>query len=135
MGNDREKQVVWSKYDDVIFIQTLKQQKALGNWGDNNPKKIAYTACEAALIGSEAKSGGGPKTEAPLRNRWQRVHHPFIPCICTQADHHSFQLKKDYEIVKQIRNNSGWSWDSVTLLPKVEPPVWKAYVVVRIFLV
>jgi hypothetical protein len=64
---------VWLRKDEATLIQVLKQQKALGNWGDNNPKKIAWTACELALAGSEAKSGGGRKTVVVIKNRWQHV--------------------------------------------------------------
>jgi hypothetical protein len=39
-----------------------------------------------------------------------------------------FQLKKDYEIVRDIRNQSGWGWDNTTLLPIVPPLVWDEYV-------
>lgn len=39
-----------------------------------------------------------------------------------------FQLKKDYEIVRDIRNQSGWGWNSTTLLPIVPPQVWDEYV-------
>ncbi|KAH9988184.1 hypothetical protein BJV77DRAFT_910226, partial [Russula vinacea] len=92
------------------LVRTLKQQKTSGNWGDNNPKKVAWTACETALAGSEVLSGGAPKTVVSIKNRWQR-------------------LKKEYEIVKDIRNQSGWGWDNTTNLPEVPQPVWDDYIV------
>jgi hypothetical protein len=82
MVNKDSKQAIWSRYDDGVLIQTLKLQKALGNWGDNNPKKIAWTKCETVLGGSEAKSGGAHKNTASIKNRWQRVRLIWVyACI------------------------------------------------------
>lgn len=63
----------WRREDEATLVRTLKQQKTSGNWGDNNPKKVAWTACETALAGSEVLSGGAPKTVVSIKNRWQRV--------------------------------------------------------------
>jgi hypothetical protein len=67
----------WSHRDETILIETLVQQKQAGNWGDNNPKKAAWTACEAALTGKE-KPGAVRKTVTAIKNRWQRVSHTFF---------------------------------------------------------
>jgi hypothetical protein len=132
MVNDKEstgKQATWSRYDDGILIQTLKQEKALGHWGDNNPKKVAWTKCEAALTGSEVKSGGVHKTTTSIKNRYQRVRS--FACVYAHAlITIPSQLKKDYEIVKKLREQSGWGWDPVNNVPDVALPVWEEYVAV-----
>jgi hypothetical protein len=67
----------WSAKDESILIETLVQQKLAGNWGDNNPKKQAWTACEAALASAD-KPGTTPKSLNTIKNRWQRVDLYFI---------------------------------------------------------
>jgi hypothetical protein len=69
----------WSPADETVLVQTLKQAKADGDWGDNNPKKNVWTDCEKALAGSEKISGGGPKNQGAIKNRWQRVCY-FFAC-------------------------------------------------------
>jgi hypothetical protein len=56
MGNDKEK-TRWTSADEALLIETLAREKAKGNWGDNNPKPMAFTSCEVALAGSESVSG------------------------------------------------------------------------------
>jgi len=58
----------WNVKEETILIETLVQQKIAGNWGDNNPKKMAWTACETALAGTVA-----PKSANSIKNCWQRV--------------------------------------------------------------
>jgi hypothetical protein len=62
----------WTTDDETILIETLVKQKLAGNWGDNNPKKAAWTACEVALAGTD-KPGAIPKNINTIKNRWQRV--------------------------------------------------------------
>lgn len=71
----------WTKLDEATLVQTLIKQKLLGNWGDNNPKPVAFTECEKALVGSEARSGGTAKNVMAIKNRWQRVQFPPPPHI------------------------------------------------------
>jgi hypothetical protein len=78
MPENQKPTSTWSRDDEATLVQTLKQQKELGNWGDNNPKKSAWTACETALAGSENISGGAAKTIVSIKNRWQRVHFIFL---------------------------------------------------------
>src|ERR1700677_180220 len=47
----------WSEADAALLVETMTLQKAEGGWGDNNPKPIAWTACEKALARSEKESG------------------------------------------------------------------------------
>jgi hypothetical protein len=72
MGNDKEK-TKWTSADEALLIEVLTREKAKGTWGDNNPKPIAFTACETALAGSEAVSGGSVKGIQAIKSRWQRV--------------------------------------------------------------
>jgi hypothetical protein len=67
-GEEDAKTAIWTAADDTTLVHTLADQKAAGNWGDNNPKKKAWTACEEKLVGSEKRSGGLPKVGNTLRN-------------------------------------------------------------------
>jgi hypothetical protein len=59
----------WSDSDDATILRIMASKKAKGNWGDNGPKKAAYTKCEKALKGSKKISGGTPKTAKTCRSR------------------------------------------------------------------
>jgi hypothetical protein len=77
MVNDN-RQTKWSRDDEAILVQTLRLQKASGNWRVTTPKKSAWAACEKALAGSEVVSGGASKTLVAIKNRWQRVRFDFL---------------------------------------------------------
>lgn len=77
MGNDKEK-TKWTSADEALLVETLARERSKGNWGDNNPKPSAFTACEVALAGSERISGGVPKCIQTIKSRWQRVR--IISC-------------------------------------------------------
>jgi len=79
--NKGKTSTTWSFKDEIILIEILIKQKLAGNWGDNNPKKAAWTACEAALAGT-GKPGAVPKTLNALKNRWQRVSLLFLKYMC-----------------------------------------------------
>ncbi|KAI9431664.1 Myb/SANT-like DNA-binding domain-containing protein [Lactarius indigo] len=110
MDEKQDKNAVkWSQADEAMLLQTLADEKAKANWGDNNPKKIAWTACERTLMDSEKKSGGTPKTIQAIKNRWQR-------------------LKQEYDIVKELRGLSGFGWDPNLNTVTAESDVWDAYI-------
>ncbi|KAI9448730.1 hypothetical protein BJY52DRAFT_1097274, partial [Lactarius psammicola] len=98
--------------DDATLVRTLADQKSSGVWGDNNPKKSAWTACELALVDSHHTSGGAMKNAAAIKNRWQKVR----------------TLKQEYETVKELRNMSGFGWDHVKHCVIAEHTVWQEYV-------
>jgi hypothetical protein len=50
-------------------VATLTEQKQIGNWGDNNPKKTTYTACETALAGTEGIDGGPLKSHLVIKKQ------------------------------------------------------------------
>ncbi|KAH8994179.1 hypothetical protein EDB86DRAFT_3169629 [Lactarius hatsudake] len=89
MKKDKDAMNRWSEADEATLVHTLASEKAKSNWGDNGPKKVAWTACEVALLGSEKTSGGSPKTLQSIKNRWQRI-------------------KQEFEIVKELRGLSGF---------------------------
>ncbi|KAH9012949.1 hypothetical protein EDB83DRAFT_2233518 [Lactarius deliciosus] len=100
--------VCWHAATDATLIHMLTDQKAKKNWGDNNPKKVAWTVCEVALAGSEKNSGGMPKMANAIKNRWQ-------------------QLKQEYEVIKELRGLSGFGWDDTKKLVTATAEVWDAY--------
>ena len=71
----------WSEADDAVLVETLTLQKAGSGWGDNNPKLVAWIACQTALVGSKIESGGAPKIGNVLKSRWQKVC-PIYVHIC-----------------------------------------------------
>ncbi|KAH8993776.1 Myb/SANT-like DNA-binding domain-containing protein [Lactarius akahatsu] len=101
--------VKWSQADKAMLLQTLVDEKAKANWGDNNPKKVAWTACERALTDSKKKSGETPKSIQSIKNRWQR-------------------LKQEYDVMKEIRGLSGFGWDPILNTVTAENDVWDAYI-------
>jgi hypothetical protein len=70
-----------SSKDEAIPIETLIKQKLAGNWGDNNPKKLAWTACETALADT-GKSGAVQKSLNVIKNHWQRVSLLSLRYMC-----------------------------------------------------
>ena len=72
MGNDKEK-TRWTSADEVLLVETLAREKAKGNWGNNSPKPVVFTACEVALAGRGSVSGGTAKGIQAIKSRWQRV--------------------------------------------------------------
>jgi len=55
-------------------VAILTEQKWIGTWGDNNPKKTTYTAYKAVLAGTKGKDEGPSKSHLVIRNKWQCVH-------------------------------------------------------------
>jgi hypothetical protein len=68
-ANKDRKTTIWNLADEASLVHTLLEQRNNGNWGDNNPKPIVWTACEAMLAGSENKSGGLPKTIPAIKSQ------------------------------------------------------------------
>jgi hypothetical protein len=69
----------WNRDDEAMLVQTLIKAKEDKKWGDNNPKPSAWTACAAALSGSEIITGGIAKNIKAIKTRWQRIcaYHIF----------------------------------------------------------
>ncbi|KAJ3744591.1 hypothetical protein DFH05DRAFT_1363854, partial [Lentinula detonsa] len=82
-----------STEDDRTMVDVLLEQKANGFATDNGWKEPALKAVVNALVGSEAVSGGTPKTVRSIRDHWS-------------------QLKKKYDAFHTLISLSGWGWDS-----------------------
>ena len=67
------KNAVWSLADDKLLVEVLTEQQAAGNQADNSWKGVVWVAAALKLQGSEAISGGGPKTADGCDNHWQKV--------------------------------------------------------------
>jgi hypothetical protein len=63
----------WKGHQEAILVATLTEKKQIGDWGDNNPKKTTYMACEAVLAGTEGIDGGPLKSHLVIKNKWQHV--------------------------------------------------------------
>ena len=66
--NKEKNSACWHAVDDAALVHMLTDQKIKGNWGDNNLKKVAWSACKTALAGSEKDSEGTPKTVTAIKN-------------------------------------------------------------------
>ncbi|KAJ7318056.1 hypothetical protein DFH08DRAFT_715075 [Mycena albidolilacea] len=109
----KSKRAIWNKMTLGVLLDTLAQQKAAGNQTDNAAWKAdAWTACEAALAGTESGpngSGGPPKTAKMCSTRW-------------------VSEKADYLIVKSLREKSGWGWDDERHLIVVSDDIWEEFI-------
>jgi len=63
----------WTSADEALLVTTLLEEKCKGNWGDNNPKKQAWVACEAALAGLENVTNSCHKDVSSIKSCWQQV--------------------------------------------------------------
>ncbi|KAJ6523041.1 hypothetical protein B0H19DRAFT_869807, partial [Mycena capillaripes] len=108
-----KKRCRWNAECDVIFIGQLAAEKSAGNQTDNAGwHGSAWTASAKALEGTEKKSGGGRKTADACQTRWG-------------------SLKAQYQLVKMLRDKSGWGWNDEDKHIVVEDAVWEAYVAIN----
>ncbi|KAJ7939971.1 hypothetical protein B0H13DRAFT_1450797, partial [Mycena leptocephala] len=85
-------------------------QKAAGNQTDNAGwDSSAWTARAADLEGTEKQSGGAMKTSDACQTRWTT-------------------LKSQYQLVKKLRDKSGWGWNDEEKHIVVDDDTWEAYV-------
>jgi len=61
----------WTSTDEALLVTTLLEEKRKGNWGNNNPKKQAWVACEAALAGLENATNSCHKDVSSIKSCWQ----------------------------------------------------------------
>ncbi len=126
MDDNTKSNVKWSIEDEAKLVCALKKARDQGKWGDNNPKKPAWSVCVAALEGSEKISGGAAKEAGAVGRRWQHLRAHHISCVvCTLTT--LLQLKQEYVIFKHIRSQSGWGWDNEKGTPDVSDDVWKEF--------
>ncbi|KAH8981369.1 hypothetical protein EDB86DRAFT_3087156 [Lactarius hatsudake] len=76
--------VKWSQANEAMLLHTLADEKANANWGDNNPKKVAWTACERALADSVTPPAGRRSAlKAPAAGLAEDdlgIHAPMYHC-------------------------------------------------------
>ncbi|KAH9042420.1 hypothetical protein EDB84DRAFT_1559391 [Lactarius hengduanensis] len=108
MKKDKDAMNCWSEANEATLVHTLASEKAKSNWGNNGPKKVAWTACEATLRGSEKTSGGSPKTPQSIKNQWQWI-------------------KQEFETVKELRGLLGFGWEDAKKTVMATDKVWEAY--------
>lgn len=125
-GDPKKKRCRWNTESDALFIGQLTAEKAAENRTHNAGwHQAAFTACSRVLAGSEKKSGGAAKTADACVTRWGTVCPSFLPCSLLLI---FLQLKAQYQIVKTLRNKSGWRWDDENKHIVVEDSVWEAAV-------
>ncbi|KAJ7085378.1 hypothetical protein B0H15DRAFT_950986 [Mycena belliarum] len=113
MGGAKAKRCRWSTTSDGILITQLLAEKAAGNQTDNAGwHQAAWTACARKLAGSENESGGAAKSSEACLTRWST-------------------LKTQYQLVKMLREKSGWGWDDEAKHIVVEDSVWEAYLAIN----
>ncbi|KAJ7760868.1 hypothetical protein DFH07DRAFT_957399 [Mycena maculata] len=110
---EKNKRSRWNTDCDAILIAQFIAEKAAGNQTDNAGwHQAAFTACAKALAGSEKKSGGAVKTADACMTRWGT-------------------LKAQYQLIKALRNKSGWGWDDENKHVVVEDSVWDASLLIN----
>ena len=67
----------WSPEDEAKLLAFLMERRA--SMSDNQMFKGAVFN-EAAIELNKSLVKGGPKTEASVKAKWGRVHHPFCYC-------------------------------------------------------
>ncbi|KAJ7449289.1 hypothetical protein FB451DRAFT_1147286 [Mycena latifolia] len=103
-GTTKAKRCRWNGECDSTVVGQLHAEKAAGNQTDNAGwHQAAWTACSRKLEGSEIKSGGAPKQ----------------------------QMRAQYQLIKALREKSGWGWDDDGKHIVVEDSVWDAYLAIN----
>ncbi|KAJ6490529.1 hypothetical protein DFH09DRAFT_1105072 [Mycena vulgaris] len=98
----KAKRCRWNAECDALLIGQLLAEKADGNQTDNAGwHQAAWTACARVLEGSEEK-----------RRR------------CGE-------LKGQYQLVKMLRDKSGWGWDDEEKHIVVENSIWDVYLAIN----
>ncbi|KAF8260594.1 hypothetical protein EI94DRAFT_1747973, partial [Lactarius quietus] len=101
----------WSQCNEALLVHTLADQKAKGEWGDNNPKKAAWK-----------ESGGHPKTETAIKRlsgfRWDDIEQKVTALddvwedylkVKEHHDHQKFQHKK-FPLFDEIADLVDGTW-------------------------
>ncbi|KAJ7933588.1 hypothetical protein B0H13DRAFT_2306707 [Mycena leptocephala] len=104
-----KKRCRWNALCDSVFIAQLIAEKAAGNQMDNAGwHQAAWTACSKALKDSEQKSGVAKKSADACQTRWGT-------------------LKAQYQLVKMLRNKSGWGWNDEDKHIVINPKSCKSF--------
>ncbi|KAF8871548.1 Myb/SANT-like DNA-binding domain-containing protein [Infundibulicybe gibba] len=112
-SSDPVSRAVWTSTCDAILLECLQKQKENGRMTDNSSwHRQAWTEAEKALSGTELKTGGAKKVAKSCQDRWTA-------------------LKKDYVMVKKLRDNSGpgisgFGWNDTLCIVTASDEVWDA---------
>ncbi|KAG0697719.1 hypothetical protein DFH29DRAFT_1003501 [Suillus ampliporus] len=101
---------VWKSSNNAVLIATLLKEREEGHQSDSGFKLKSFIACAEALKGSEKTSGGVAKTSGSCHDHWGK-------------------LKKDFAVVKKLREQSGFGWDNTLKIVTAPPDVWEKYLV------
>jgi hypothetical protein len=121
---------VWTDKDDKVLVETLLKECEEGRQSDSGFKPASWTACAEALKGSEITSGGITKTSTSCHDHWSKVRASRLLLVGYEVLIVQTQLKKDFGIVKKLREQSGFGWDSTTSKVMAPDDVWQKYVAV-----
>jgi len=92
-SNAASMKTLWTSADEALLVTTLLEEKHKGNWGDNNPKKQAWVACEAALAGLENATNSCRKDVSSIKSCWQQVS---TPCTLKYMCAHGYCSSNDH---------------------------------------
>lgn len=69
----------WTVANEATLVATLIECRNEGLQADSGWKPVVWTRAVEALKDSEIISGGGPKGQAAIKSRWQKVRACY-PC-------------------------------------------------------
>jgi Myb/SANT-like DNA-binding domain len=101
----RAPNVIWSNEDIQSILTQLKEAKARGDTSENGFKPHVWKAIEQNF-GDLLK-----KKDRVCKTKW-------------------FRVKKDYKMVKYIRELSGFGWDNNYYLPITDNSIWDTLITV-----
>ncbi|KAF7965578.1 hypothetical protein HWV62_42846 [Athelia sp. TMB] len=107
-GPSTSTKAVWRSSDSALLVETLVKERNAGHQADSGFKPLVWASCALALRGSEILSGGAIKSKSSCRDHFKK-------------------LKKDFGIVKAIREQSGFGWDDGLKITTATEDVWETY--------
>ncbi len=101
---DKKGSAQWNDTQRLVLIIAVKGQLDIGKTAENGLKKEAWTAI-------------------------LKEFNEATKCQYTKAQLQSLlaTLKGKYQVFKDLKDNSGFGWDSVLLIPTAPPDVWDTY--------
>ncbi|KAG1731095.1 uncharacterized protein EDB91DRAFT_1034732, partial [Suillus paluster] len=103
---------VWKSNDDAVLIATLLKEQEEGCQSDSGFKPKSFVACAEALQGSKKMSGGVAKTFGSCHDHWGKC-------------------KKDFTVIKKLREQSGFGWNHTLKIVTAPPDIWEKYLEAR----
>ncbi|KAH8102343.1 hypothetical protein DFH11DRAFT_1779430 [Phellopilus nigrolimitatus] len=109
MADNKKDNSKWTSANEATLVSTLKKAKDDGLQSENGWKTQVWQLVIEALRGSEVISGGAPKGVSQGKSRWQR-------------------LKSEYQLVRNLRGQSGFGWDGELQLVTATADVWDSLI-------